>query len=90
MFEWDEKKRNSNFIKHGSDFEDVWELDWEHAIRTPDGRYEYGEFRFAALGEINGRLHVCIYVMRNNKYRIISLRKANKREEKFYDQKTHQ
>ena len=57
MFEWDDKKSNSNFIKHGVGFEEVWEFDWENAIRTPDGRYEYGEVRFIALGKIGNRLY---------------------------------
>ncbi len=88
MFEWDEKKRKSNFTKHQIDFDEVWELDWEHAIRTPSGNFEYGEIRFVALGKIEGRLHACVYTPRGNNYRIISLRKANKREEKIYEQKT--
>ncbi len=87
MFEWDEKKNKSNFAKHGVEFESVWDFDWERAIRTPSGYFEYGEIRFVAIGKIDGRLHVCVYTPRDSNYRIISLHKANKREEKIYEEK---
>ncbi|MCC7260143.1 MAG: BrnT family toxin [Alphaproteobacteria bacterium] len=88
MFEWDEKKRAHNLEKHGVDFADVWELDWRSAFRLVDGRREYGETRFLVLGTIEGRLHVCVYVQRGAAFRIISLRKANKREERHYAKAT--
>lgn len=90
MFEWDKKKSDSNFIKHGISFDEVWELDWEYALRIPDGRYEYGEIRFVALINKENRLHTCVYTVRGKNYRIISLRKANKKEEAVYEQKTNQ
>ncbi|MEQ1705453.1 MAG: BrnT family toxin [Rickettsiales bacterium] len=90
MFEWDNKKNKSNFLKHNLEFSQVWDFDWENAIRTPDGRYEYGEIRFIAIGKINEWLFTCVYTERDKNYRIISLRKANKKEEKIYEQKTNQ
>lgn len=86
MFEWDETKRKRNLEKHGVDFETVWDMDWARALRLADSRLEYGEERYIALGFISGRLHVCVYTLRGADYRIISLRKANKREEKLYAQ----
>jgi uncharacterized protein len=88
MFEWDEFKRKQNLLKHGMDLASVYDFDWTTAFRSPDGRQEYGEMRYVALGHIGSRLHVCVYTMRRRKVRIISLRKANKREEKFYEEKT--
>ena len=45
---------------------------------------EYGEHRMIALGEITGRVHVCVYMVRDGKRRVISLRKANRREVDAY------
>ena len=44
----------------------------------------YGEIREVAFGFINGRLFVCVYADREAERRVISLRKANKREVNRY------
>jgi len=59
-------------------------MDWETAVIHPDTRHDYGEQRQKALGNIGPRLHCAIFVDRDGKRRIISLRKANKREFKDY------
>jgi uncharacterized DUF497 family protein len=51
-----------------------------------DDRFAYGETRQLAFGEINGRLFVCVYTDRDEERRVISLRKANRREVKRYGQ----
>jgi uncharacterized DUF497 family protein len=56
---------------------------------TNDDRFDYGEVRQIAFGLIGGRLFVCVYVDRPAERRVISLRKANKREVKRHAQ-THQ
>ena len=45
-----------------------------------DDRFDYGEVREIAFGRIEDRLFVCVYVDRRAERRVISLRKANKRE----------
>jgi uncharacterized DUF497 family protein len=45
-----------------------------------DGRKDYGEDRFIAFGYVGTRLHVCVFTVRGDVYRIISVRKANDRE----------
>lgn len=45
-----------------------------------------GELRHFALGFINGRLYALVYTLRGDVLRVISLRKANKREVKYYEQ----
>ena len=50
----------------------------------PDHRRVYGEDRVAAIGYIGLRLFFVVFVDRAEARRIISLRKANKREEKRY------
>ena len=70
----------ANQEKHGVSFEDVHRFDWGSAIEAEDVRYDYGELRMQALGLIDNRLHVLVYTMRSNSIRVISLRKANRRD----------
>lgn len=86
-YEWDDEKNRANIAKHGIDFSKAENFDWSSAIETIDNRKDYGEKRWIALGLIGNRLFVLIYVHRQNYIRIISLRKANKRERKYYDEK---
>lgn len=87
-YEWDENKRVANLAKHGVDFIDAEDFDWSSAIETIDDRFNYIEDRWVALGFIDNRLHVLIYTMRGENIRLISLRKANKREKDYYEEKT--
>ena len=57
------------------------------AIETIDDRYDYGETRWVTIGFINRKLHVMVYTIRRNSIRIISLRKANRRESHYYEEK---
>lgn len=79
-YEWDTDKARANLEKHGVLFEDVARFDWDSAIEAEDIRYDYGELRMQALGLIDNRLHVLVYTMRGNSVRVISLRKANRRD----------
>ena len=85
MFEWDEAKRRSNIEKHGIDFLMVEYWEWNVALVFADERRDYGEERFIAYVPHGGRLHVVIFAERNEGRRLISARKGNKREMKFYD-----
>ena len=87
-YEWDDNKCKANIAKHGVDFKSTEEFDWPTAIEVLDDRIEYDEDRWIAIGLIGTRLHVLIYTMRLDTIRIISLRKANKREREFYEEKT--
>jgi uncharacterized DUF497 family protein len=49
-------------------------------IEFEDDRKDYAERRMIAYGTIAGRLHVCVYTVRGETRRIISLRKANHKE----------
>lgn len=55
---------------------------------TADDRFNYSEERWVALGLIDNRLHVLTYTIRGENIRLISLRKANKRESEYYEEKT--
>ena len=81
-YEWDEAKRRGNIAKHGIDFALIEEFDWatvkdERVVRD-------GEERIAAFGYVGSRLHMVAYVERGSNMRIISMRKANLREENRY------
>ena len=87
-YDWDDEKNKANIAKHGIDFNLAEKFDWLSAIEIQDNRKDYGEERWIALGLIENRLYVLIYVHRQSCIRIISLRKANKREREFYENKT--
>jgi len=55
-----------------------------------DDRRDYGEERRIAYGFVEGRLYVCVYTRRGRSYRIISVRKANRREQARYDRPSPQ
>ena len=79
-YEWDAEKADTNFAKHGVRFTSVYGFDWATAIKREDRRFDYGEPRWQALGKIGTRNHVLVYTLRGNAIRVISLRKANRRE----------
>ena len=85
MYDWDERKRRLNLLKHGVDFAEVESFEWETAAIRPDRRRDYGEDRYIAFGTIGGRLHTLIYTPRDGRVRIVGLRKANPREERSYE-----
>ena len=84
-YEWDEAKRRSNLAKHGVDFADAQAFAWHSAVETVGARKAYGEVRWRALGMIGTRLHVVVFIKRNGRTRIISLRKANNKEMDEYE-----
>ena len=86
QYEWDENKRIANFNRHKVDFTKAIDFEWETAVETIDDRSNYGEERWVTIGFIQKKLHVMVYTIRGNKIRIISLRKANRRESKYYEE----
>ena len=80
MFEWDDPKRLANLKKHGVDFADALQFAWETATVTIDDRFDYGEERLMATGFYRDRVHVVIYIERGSVKRLISFRKATRRE----------
>ena len=85
-FEWDEKKRQANLEKHGIDFLEA-EIIFSHPmIVKPDRRRDYQEERWAALGKLSTMVVYVVYAMRGENIRLISLRQANRKERKIYDE----
>ena len=83
-YEFDPAKDESNLDKHGLSLVDADGFEWETAVVREDARKQYAEPRFQATGYIGDRLHVMVFCLRVDAVRVISLRKANKREEKSY------
>jgi len=86
-FERDETKNRINIRKHGIDFRDAVDV-FNHPVLTAlDGREDYGEERWIALGWMKATVGIVVYVERSGDVvRIISARKANKHEARRYEQ----
>jgi uncharacterized DUF497 family protein len=86
--EWDEAKDAENRRKHGLALANAARLDWTAGEIEQDLRRDYGEPRWRVRAPLEGRLHVCVFTLRNGRRRIISLRKANLRERRRYADRT--
>jgi hypothetical protein len=82
--EFDPVKDSTNQAKHGASLSVAIELDWEAALVWVDERFEYGETRMIALAPRVNILYCVAFVDRGEVRRIISLRRANRREVKHY------
>lgn len=84
--EFDPAKDVTNQAKHGVSLSLALELDWEAALVWVDERFEYNEMRMIALAPRTEILYYVAFVDRGSVRRIISLRRANRREVKHYVQ----
>jgi uncharacterized DUF497 family protein len=82
--EFDPDKDARNQAKHGVSLSIAGELDWEAALAWVDERFEYGELRMIALAPETNTLYYVAFVDRGDVRRIISVRRANRREVKHY------
>ena len=87
MFEWDEEKKQTNFSDRGLSFEDAETVFSGECVTFEDTRYDYGEPRFVTLGRLEGRTVVIAHTPRGENTRIISMRKANSREQKTHKER---
>ena len=83
-FTWDEQKQQTNLEKHGLDFTTASRIFGGRIVKWIDDRYDYGETRIRALGEVAGLVLHVTYTRRNSARRIISARRANERERRKY------
>jgi uncharacterized DUF497 family protein len=90
IFEWDEGKNRKNFLERGISFEAAETVFQGEILTFEDNRHDYGEARYITLGRLAKRLVVIVYTIRENRIRIISMRKANAHEQKNYQQKIAQ
>ena len=85
-FEWDEKKSRTNKSKHGIDFNTATEL-WNDQDRIEIQTNFPSENRNAMIGKIGEKLWTAIFTRRVDAIRIISVRRARKKETKLYERK---
>ena len=85
-FEWDEKKSDINITKHGIDFSAATKL-WDDEDRIQIQTTFPIENRSILIGKIGEKLWAAVYTHRNNAIRIISVRRARKKEAKIYEKK---
>ncbi|MBE9047826.1 BrnT family toxin [Pleurocapsales cyanobacterium LEGE 10410] len=62
-------------------------FDDENRLTVIDSRYNYGETRYITLAKIDQRVYIVVFMMRSSTIRLISARKANKREVKRYEER---
>lgn len=87
LFEWDSGKQESNLATHEIDFVDVRELFGPVMLVRRDSRWDYGEERWIGMSPLEGRLLVVVFTRRGDRtIRIISARKANRREQEAYQE----
>jgi hypothetical protein len=85
--EFDPVKDKENLAKHGVSLALAADLDWEAALVWVDARFEYNELRMVALAPKTGVLYYVAFVDRGKLLRVISLRRAIRREVKRYVEK---
>jgi uncharacterized protein len=83
---FDPAKNALNIELRGLSFEQVVDFEFETATYHTDARRDYGETRIRAFGYLHKRLHALVFAETNNGIRVISFRRANKREVKQYEQ----
>ena len=84
-FEWDDEKAASNVDKHGVTFEQARSVFYDpFAIEFLDDRKDYSEDRYILIGMTAANVIVVVYTERNDRNRIISARKAEANERRFY------
>jgi len=89
-FEWDSRKARSNLAKHGVSFEEVATVFGDPlSLTIPDPEHSVTEPRHIVMGKaFNGKLLVVVHTDRDDNIRIISARRASRRERRFYEEGT--
>ncbi|TAM03712.1 MAG: BrnT family toxin [Paraburkholderia sp.] len=81
QIEFDTSKRDRTLTERGLDFARAAEVFAGPTVTLPDIRQDYGEPRFITVGALDGRMVVLAWTQRGESRRIISMRKANEREQ---------
>ena len=82
---FDPAKNALNVELRSLSFERAIDFEFETAFFLPDLRRDYGEVRIRALGCLDKRVHALVFVETEHGIRVISFRKANKREVRVYE-----
>jgi len=90
LFEWDRNKARQNIKKHGISFEEATTVFGDPlSLTIRDPLHSIDEERFVIIGSsYKYRLLVVVHAERGNRIRIISARRATRRERKTYEEGT--
>ena len=84
-YSYDPEKKATNLKKHGLDFDDArGVIESAKIVIFEDQRFDYGEARFLTLGLLHDVVVIIVTAETNKTIRIISMRKADKHEQKIY------
>jgi uncharacterized DUF497 family protein len=83
-FIWDESKRRANRKKHRLNFSDGQKVFSGPTFTFEDTRFDYVEQRFISIGMLDTDVVVIAHTETEKESRIISMRKANKNEQKIF------
>jgi hypothetical protein len=81
---FDRAKDVTNKRKHGISLQAAERFDVDTALYDLDNSQDYGEPRYNAIGWVEGTLHALTFTVRQQRIRVISLRKATKQEQRRY------
>ena len=82
--DFDPEKRTRTLAERGLDFSRAVEVFAGHHFTAEDTRGGYSEPRFITVGKLDDRMVVMVWTPRGEVRRIISMRKANEREQTRY------
>ena len=83
-FTWSQRKRAKNLERHGLDFVDAVQVFQGLVFTYEDDRFRYHEQRFMTLGLLEGVPVSIVHTETEHEIRIISFRKATRREAQIY------
>ena len=84
-FTFDLAKQSSNIKKHGYDLADAQKIiESRRTLTFEDNRFDYGEERFVTMGLLSDVVVVIVTAETESEIRVISMRKADKHEQKIY------
>jgi uncharacterized DUF497 family protein len=81
---FDPGKRDKTLRERRLDFRDAAEVFAGVTYRWTDARFDYGEVRIITIGKLRGRMVVIVWTQRGEARHIVSMRKANEREQAKY------
>jgi uncharacterized DUF497 family protein len=87
-YQWDPAKAEANVRKHDAEFADAVGVFEDPSAITIEDEQAEGEQRFLSMGmDLLGRIIVAAYTYRGDDVRLISARKASKKEVRVYEKR---
>lgn len=83
--EFDDAKREWTLRVRGLDFAKAEQIFEDYTLTFEDDREDYGEDRFVTYGLLQRWVVACVWTIRGDRRRIISLRKAEKDEREIFN-----